>query len=333
MAAVPALGLVAPAAARAAPRAPSEAPPPSDEDALAAARVQFAEALLDEQAGRFADALAKFMGVRAVKDTPAVEYRIASCEEGLAHRARAYAAYAAAARLAVGDPRAQDIVYAATARMRDLAGHVGRLSIDLGRPAPADLDVRVDGAPVPAEALLTPLAVEPGWHVVTASSNGTSPYRSEIALREGADVRLSIPALSAGAPPPLTTPMPAAESPRPTPTARTVGIATLTGGAALVAGAIVLGAIREADVHKLNRACPGGTCPADADRADLESTRSRALVFGPTAIGLGAAGVVAMVAGAYFFVVKPARHDARGVRIVPLIGGSSAGVALSGGFR
>src|ERR1700733_8556393 len=60
---------------------------------LAAARALFAEALRDEEASRFPEALEKFRRVRAVRDTAAVEYRIGSCYEGLGRRAAAYDAF------------------------------------------------------------------------------------------------------------------------------------------------------------------------------------------------------------------------------------------------
>src|ERR1019366_8707267 len=65
-------------------------------DPLVAARALFAEALQDEEAGRFAVALEKFERVRAVRDTASIEYRIASCHEGLGEPAEAYRAYDAA---------------------------------------------------------------------------------------------------------------------------------------------------------------------------------------------------------------------------------------------
>jgi uncharacterized membrane protein len=54
--------------------------PPSP-DSLAAARALFGEALRDENSERFGEALEKFERVRAVRDTPSIEYRIGSCYE------------------------------------------------------------------------------------------------------------------------------------------------------------------------------------------------------------------------------------------------------------
>src|ERR1700733_11973829 len=72
-------------------RAQTHASP--DPDPLAAARALFGEALVAEQAGRFAEALEKFERVRAVRDTASVEYRIGSCHEGLGEPAPAVRAY------------------------------------------------------------------------------------------------------------------------------------------------------------------------------------------------------------------------------------------------
>jgi len=145
-------------------RAQSAAAPTPDP--LAAARALFAEALQDEEAGRFAVALEKFERVRAVRDTASIEYRIASCHEGLGEPAEAYRAYDAAEALGRQDPQSADVARAASARRDALAKQVARLTlVPPGPPPPAP------GEPQPAPALETPAAVTarspwPGWITV-----------------------------------------------------------------------------------------------------------------------------------------------------------------------
>jgi hypothetical protein len=128
-----------------------------------AARALFAEALQDEEAGRFAVALEKFERVRAVRDTASIEYRIASCHEGLGEPAEAYRAYDAAEALGRQDPQSADVVRAASARRDALAKQVAQLTLVTPSPPPA-----APREPRPAPALETPApgpgrSSLPGW--------------------------------------------------------------------------------------------------------------------------------------------------------------------------
>jgi hypothetical protein len=114
----------------------AEPPAPADTDPLPAARALFAEALHDEEAGRFADALDKFQRVRAVRDTASVEYRIGSCSEGLGDPVAAYRAYLTARTLAAGDPQSGDIGRAASERLDALSKKVAQLTVVTPPPSP-----------------------------------------------------------------------------------------------------------------------------------------------------------------------------------------------------
>jgi hypothetical protein len=141
---------------------PARAEPPTD-DPLPVARALFAEALRDEEAGRFADALDKFERVRAVRDTASVEYRIGSCHEGLGEPVPAYRAYLAARTLAASDPQSADIAQAASERLDALSKQVAQLAITTPpapQPTPAPPPPSLEGAsptsPPPAKALEAP---------------------------------------------------------------------------------------------------------------------------------------------------------------------------------
>jgi hypothetical protein len=299
---------------------PSSSAEPSAAD-LEAARGLFAEALSDEKAGRFSEALRKFEEVRAVRDTPAVEYRIGACEEGLRALARAYIAYRQATRLGGSDPAVADVVVAARARVDSLTMNVGQLELRLPAPAPPDLEVRVDGELVPVASLVEPLVLEPGRHDVTARFGARATVHDDVVLPEGGQVALTLAEPTVPAPPP---PPPIPSRPAP---ARTAAIATLAGAGVLEAAAIVLALVREAEISKLNRTCPQGSCPPGSDRNDLEATRSRALAEGPVAIALGAAGLVAGGIGVYL-AVAPGPAPPSGACALPLV----AGAGLRGSF-
>ncbi len=301
-------------------------------DPLAAARALFGEALRDEEAGRFADALEKFERVRAVRDTASIEYRIGSCYEGLGEPALAFRAYLVARALGSDDPQGADASHAASDRLDALAKHVARLTLAMPSPAPADAEVQIDGVVVAPGA---PIPLSPGRHVVSATADGAVPFRSEIALAEGAQVTLSVvlaPSSSAPTGPPAT----GTDSPFAAPTdspSAAPWLAIGGGGALLTASAILLVA-RHGDIAHLDRTCPGGSCPPGADANDLESIRNRALVEGPVAVACGAAGIALAAIGVYW-IAGAHRSGAGGSTLaaIPMVAPGVVGFALSGGLR
>jgi hypothetical protein len=309
----------------AAPVALAQAPAPASDEPLAAARALFAEALRDEDAGRFKDALEKFERVRAVRDTASIEYRIGTCHEGLGEPAPAFSAYLVAQELGRTDPQSADVSRAASERIEGLSKQVARLTLVMPTPAPIHSEVRVDDAVVPPGAAAIPLA--PGRHVVSATADGAAPFRSETVLSEGSQISLSV-VLD---PRTTTTPEPAAtreDAPS------SAGWLALGGGVALGAASAILLVARHDAIADLNRACPGGRCPAGADAGGLESTRSRALVEGPVGVACGAAGIALAALGVYWIAVghRTARAGPA-VAVVPWIEHDGAGLAFTGGLQ
>ena len=90
--------------------------------------------------------------------------------------------------------------------------------------------------------------------------------------------------------------------------------------------------VRASDITKLDDACPHGQCPPGSHVSDLESTRSRALVEGPLALGCGVAGVAAAAVGLYLVVV-PRRASSAAAYLAPFAGFGAPGVSLVGEFR
>jgi hypothetical protein len=321
-------------------RAQSAGPPSGDD--LAGARALFADALRDEEANRFVDALDKFQRVRAVRDTAAIEYRIGTCYEGLGRAAPAYIAYRDATVLGQDDARSADVVAAAVDRLHALAKRVGWLSLVLPGGANQDVEVRVDEAVTPIAALREPVVLEPGRHLVTASARDSRPFRSEILLPEGAQVSLTIalepiaPATSTPAPnvepppgPSVAAPVPPGEGGGTAP-----GWITVAAGGALLAGAGAVAIMRNVDISTLKESCPNGYCRVGSDENGLMTTRSRAVAEGPIAIALGAAGLVTVGIGAYLvFTAKGSASNAHAARVVPLLGWGVGGVAVASEFR
>jgi hypothetical protein len=312
-------------------------------DDLAAARALFANALRDEEAKRFVDALDKFQRVRAVRDTAAIEYRIGTCFEGLGRAAPAYVAYREATVLGQDDVRSADVVAAALDRLHALAKQLGWLSLALPANASADVEVRVDDGVMPLEALREPLVLEPGRHVVTARARDARPFRSEIVLPEGAHVSLTIALEPVASPAPTAPPNPADVEPTMPPppappighegTSTVPGWITIAGGGALLLGSMGVAIGRSHDISTIKNACADGCSLGDRD--SLESTRSRALAEGPIAIVLGGAGLVAAGVGVYLVVMAKdaSRTGPASARLVPLLASGAGGLAFEGEFR
>jgi hypothetical protein len=304
---------------------------PSDTEGLAAARALFSEALRDEEAGRFADALQKFQRVREVRDTAPVEYRIGSCHEGLGHRVAAYAAYRDAVALGQDDANNLDVVRGALDRLDALGHYVARLTLVLPEGVPPDTEVRIDDAPVPRTEITRPVPVEPGAHVVTAVATDTPPFRSEIVLPAGAQASMTVSIGSAAAPAPrdVSRAITGSSSPR----GRTAGFFLAGAGTTLVAAAVVLLVAREDDIATLDHACPAGACPPGANAGALESTRNRALVEGPVAGALGGVGAALVALGAYFVLSARAAQDPPTAAVGPLVAADAFGLRVIGSFR
>lgn len=321
---------------------------PSGEE-LRAARELFREAYQDEQEKRFVQALDKFQRVAAVKESASVRYRIASVLESLSRLREARDAFRAlaASKVSLRGPE-QDIADAAAERAHRLDKRVPRLILELPPDAPPDVRVTIDGAsaPVATAASPRPIELEPGAHLIQASSPTSRTSETTVTLLEGSEVVVRVvlepraaTAVPAPAPPP---PAPVIVSPPPPPARdKTVAFVALAGGTALFVTGVVLLAVREGHVSDLAKLCPGNVCPS-AKRADVESTRDQAQLFGPLGVTAGLVGLAGVGLGGWLFFrpspdkVPPASAaaDVAGshlrVAARPVLGGALLG--LSGTF-
>lgn len=318
----------------------AQSPAAAADDDLAAARTLFFDALRDEQAGRFADAVEKFQRVRAVRDTASVEYRIGTCYDALGRRAAAYGAFQAALARSQGGARNADIAEASRERLQALSLHVALLTLQVPDHATQDLEVRVDDTVIARDALREPIVLAPGSHVISTAVHGGAPTRSELVLSEGAHVAFSLPTV---AEPPIApqsetqgrTPPPAAPARPPAQADRLPGWIAIASGAALLTGAGALLWVRNDQIAMLDHDCPGGICPPGSDRSSLESTRSRALVEGPAALALGGVGVVGVALGIWLAAsgTSGTVSPSVGLQLVPVVTPGSGAILVQGGFE
>lgn len=265
--------------------------PPSEE--LKAARELFQEAYKDEQEKRYAQALEKFQRVAAVKESASVRYRIASVIEALGRLREARDAFRAlAASKATLAANEHEVADSAAERAHALDKKIPKLVVRLQDNAPADVRVTIDGAPAPITNTPRTIELDPGEHVVLASSPTSSPSETKVQLTEGGEVPVTITlSPSKGTPPPPPPPPVATRN-------NTLGYVALGAGGVLLVTGIALLMVREGDISDIEAACPDGNCPL-GKRKDLESKRDEAELFGPLGVTLGIVGLAAAGTGAY----------------------------------
>ncbi len=210
---------------------------------LQAARELFAKAEKDEEAGRWADALDKLRRASTVKTTPGLSFHIALCEEKQGKLVAALADYTAAEQQAQQEGN-KEVLDAVADPLRALTARVPTLTVRV--PADVkDVDLRVDGAPLPSGLWGTAVPVEIGAHDVEARARGRTPFSATVqtAERESKVVEVRLP-LPSPAPPPIpSSPAPAAaplaSTTEPSPAAgrSRAGAVLATAGAAALAGA------------------------------------------------------------------------------------------------
>jgi hypothetical protein len=287
--------------------APAAASPTDAE--LKAARDLFADAVKDEDAGRWSDALDKLHHVADVKLTSGVRYHLALCDEHLGHMVAALDAFTAVQAQATTDG-AHDVLRLVGKHLVDLGPRVPRLTV---RVLPTDVTatVRLDGVVLPASSVGTPLPVDPGVHKLEASAESKAPAVATVTLQErdvtSIDLKLGDPvpvpvatpppppAWPPASPPAPAAPPPGAASPAQTspPGGTRTGAIIATAGAAVLAGGGVL-----AFVLAGNAVTSGEQqCAAQRGPCDTEKNTVRAWDFTAAGawIGAAAAGTFAVL--------------------------------------
>jgi hypothetical protein len=300
------------------------------EDALAAARQLFAEALADEDAGRYETALDKFRRVSAVRETANVRYRIAGCLDALGRHAEALASYEATVRLGAQDPTAADAVLAARSRAAQLDPVVSRLDVVIPPDAPAGTEVRIDDTVETPEALAAPVLLDAGHHTLRATAPSRAPFETAIVLQPGGRVSITVvlPS-SAGAAGPE---VPRDSSPAGPPMAAWIVVGA---GAVLTVGSAVALALRASNLATLSRDCvtesSGSLSCPDSSRSEVDSAHDAAKIEGPLGIGLAAGAVAALGVGIVWILSSPS-SGVRSVVVSPAIKGDGGVLSIKGTF-
>jgi serine/threonine-protein kinase len=226
---------------------------------------------------------------------------------------------------------------------------VSRLSLRLAPSAsPEPVTVTIDGVPLSAEQLDSPLPLDPGTHEVSASAPHQKPWSVQIRVEPTAgEQQLTIPALqpetlaeatpaplpraSAGSPP--ATPLAAATTSSPAQGPRTSRSANAVDPKVYVAagvGAVALGLGTYFGVRALtlkgesNRYWDGQYCTAPSCIDDWNQAQTSAHI---SSISLGV-GVLALGVGAYF-LLQPSPRDSAPAQARIQVRASQAGAFVT----
>ena len=287
------VGLLAASGARA------DEPVAAKGDQRARAQQLFESALTDAEAGNFASACPKFLASQEADPKTSTLLNLASCYEKNGQTASAWGAFREAEVLARKAART-DWETSARTRADALEPQLLRLSILVADPS-RDLVIMRDGARLAPGEWGVAIPVDPGDHVVSASSPGHVPWETRIDVREAA-TKIEVPKLAlVPAPPPEPAPI--------TPLHRTGWSTLKTAGAGaagvgalgMVAGGIV-GLVAKGNYNDARAQCSDGVrgCPATAV-ADSDSAYG--LAAGATVVFVVSAVVAA--GGVALFLLAP----------------------------
>jgi hypothetical protein len=309
---------------------------------LKAARNLFTDAVKDEDAGRWSDALDKLHRVASIKLTPGIRYHVALCEEHLGHLVSALDAFTAAQAQARADG-ARDVLRLVGKHLDDLGPRVPRLTVRV-LPGDATATVKIDGNPLPASSVGTPIPVDPGTHQLEASAEPRSPAVATVTLQErdvtSIDLKLGdVPAVAPLATPgPATPPAPPSAATTTTPTTQPAptesgmpspttspGSNTRTGAILATSGAVLLAASGVLSFELAGNAVTTGQqqCAAQRGPCDAEKNTVRAWDFTAAGAWIGAAAVGTV---AVLMWMQPQTPSSEPTHARLFLGPTSAGV-------
>lgn len=264
---------------------------PSKAD-LTVARSLFAEAVADEDAGRWADALSKIRRAGAVKMTPGIRFHIAVCEEKLAQLVPALEDYTAA-QVAAQRENNREVLDLVGEPLLALKARIPTLKVDV--PAGVQgIDVRLDGRVLQASLWGTAFPVDAGAHKVEARAPGMTPYTSTVTLapRETTSVVVSLVPLPPT--PPVVAPLaaPSTEA-APERRPRTLAIAATASAAVLVGVGVGAYVVAGSDQSSDRSRCSGLISAAQCGgQTAIRAWDATALVSWIAATGVATAAVV-----------------------------------------
>jgi hypothetical protein len=267
-----------------------------------------AEALFREgrtfmNAGRYAEACAKFEESQRLDPHLGTQLNMALCHANVGKTASAWAEFGEVAELA---DRERDPERASYARQQaaHLEKKLPRVVLRVASPADGTV-IQLDGQSIGPSAWATPLPVDPGDHIVDASAPGKQPFKTSAKAVAATTIEVAIPALE-DAPVATPPPPPRVEAPvvvRSEPPERRSPIpAYVLGGVGVVGLGIgtVFGLQTFSKKSDADAKCPSDICSSEGH--DLEGDARTSAIVSTVAFGFGLA---AIGAGAWWLLKQP----------------------------
>jgi len=267
----------------------------------AGALVVYNEALKLMEDKRYDEACPRFEASFRLAPTVRTKMAIALCHERAGRIATAWAEYREAVRLAkqANDAVARD---AADARAATLEPRIPHLVIKVASQQPKP-EVKVDTEARLASTLEQPLPVDPGKHIVVASSEGHVSFEGAVAVAEGETATVDVPVLVVRPtpPPPLLLAKGKTDETR-----QTIGYVLLgSAGAALMVGGIT-GVLVLNRSEERDQLCttPQVGCRDDAERKRAIDLNDQGRTLSTISTIAFAGGIALAVAGVYLVLTS-----------------------------
>jgi hypothetical protein len=256
------------------------------------------------EAGRWAEARARFREAIALRPSPKAVFSLAQAEEHLGEVASAQASYEEA-RTSARAAGENDVVSASEQAEAALEPRIPHLHVVT--TGVLDATATLDGQRVATSLVV---AADPGSHALVVQATGRQPYTATISLRERQQLEvvvslLPLAPLGAGTPPP------------PPPVARTVRTQSPLATAGLVAAGVgvvgvAIGAAFGIEARARNDQSYSGGCQGNACPANAAAVRESALSWAHASTAAFIAGGALVASGVVVWLVVPPRVTTEG---------------------
>jgi hypothetical protein len=286
----------------------------------------------------YATAADRFRRADELYHAPTVALGLAHAQVGLGKLVEALATYSRIVREGVPPNSPPAFAKAVEDARREIETLMSRIpSVIIVVRGASEVKVTIDGVEVPSAALGVKRLVDPGNHVIRATSPTALPKETSLTLleRKVETVTLELEPTHAApppvapppaAPPPIaapplaTAPPPIADAPveAPSSTQKTIGFVTLgIGGAGLVLGAVG-GGLALSKHSSLVDQCPGGRCYPSQQSA-LQSDVNAYHTLGALSTAGFVVGGAGIATGVILLVTAPKAKPARAAAVTPLV--------------
>ena len=312
----------------------------------AAAEALFQQGRRLANAGKHAEACAKFAASDKLDPSVGARLQLGRCNREQGKTASAWLAYKDAENLATrnGDSRRAAVARAEAARLEPRLSYV---ILRVVKSIP-DLEVRFDDVVKPAVLLGQPFPVDPGAHTASAAAPGRQPWKTTVAVTEPGTVEVEIPQLAVTEPEPVkpepvkpepVEPEPVEPEPIEKPALshagpvddpgrgrRYLAYGVAGGGVALVGTGLLFGQLARSAYNDRVEFCQTGNVCSPEGLELIDKAQSRATL----ATVLTIAGGAAVAAGAVLYITAPSGDGDRTAALVPTAGPGFAGLSVAG---